>query len=79
MKTTIDFPDALLQDAKIVAAQRRTTLRSLVFQGLEMVMRQPAQDVEEDRKATLRRLLDGMQASNTRPIEPLSREEIYDR
>jgi hypothetical protein len=79
MKTTIDFPDALLQDAKIVAAQRRTTLRNLVFQGLELVMRQPAQDAEADRKATLRRLLDGMQATNTRPIEPLSREEIYDR
>lgn len=34
MKTTIDIADALLAEAKQVAAAERTTLRSLVEQGL---------------------------------------------
>jgi hypothetical protein len=38
MKTTIELPDAIVQQAKIVAAERRTTLRDLVLQGLEHVL-----------------------------------------
>jgi len=34
MKTTLDLPDALLIEAKTVAARRRTTLRSLVESAL---------------------------------------------
>jgi hypothetical protein len=34
MKTTIDLPDDLLIAAKKLAAERRTTLRSLVERGL---------------------------------------------
>ena len=34
MKTTIDIADALLKDAKRVAAKERTTLRSLIESGL---------------------------------------------
>ncbi|MEI8310434.1 MAG: hypothetical protein WCH98_06745 [Verrucomicrobiota bacterium] len=34
MKTTIELPDALLIEAKTVAARRRTTLRSLVENAL---------------------------------------------
>ena len=34
MKTTIDIADALLAEAKRVAADERTTLRALVEQGL---------------------------------------------
>ena len=33
MKTTIDVPDAVLHRAKVLAAQRRTTLRELVLAG----------------------------------------------
>ena len=35
MKTTIDLPDALLIEAKAVAARRRTTLRAMVAHALE--------------------------------------------
>ena len=35
MKTTIDIPDALLRAAKAMAAQRRTTLRSIITHALE--------------------------------------------
>ncbi len=34
MKTTIDLPDALLEEAKRVAAARSTTIKSLVEAGL---------------------------------------------
>lgn len=35
MKTTIDLPDDLLTQAKVMAARRRTTLRDLVMRGLQ--------------------------------------------
>jgi hypothetical protein len=38
MKTTIELPDALGRRAKMLAAERRTTLRALVVEGLERVM-----------------------------------------
>jgi hypothetical protein len=38
VKTTIELPDALLHKAKIVAAQRRTSLKALIEQGLECVL-----------------------------------------
>ena len=37
MKTTIELPDPLFRRAKIVAAQRGTTLRGLVIEGLRTV------------------------------------------
>jgi hypothetical protein len=38
MKTTIDLPDTLFQSAKLHAQQSRTTLRSLVEEGLRRVL-----------------------------------------
>ena len=38
MKTTIELPDEVVRRAKIAAAERRTTLRELVLQGLEQVL-----------------------------------------
>ena len=80
MKTTIDFPDELLHRAKVVAAERRTTLRELVVRGLEAMTSDAGDEVKEkERKKTFKRLLKAMQASNTEPMQPLTREEIYDR
>ncbi len=42
MKTTIDLPDTLLHQAKVTAARRRTTLKNLVVEGLELVMQSPS-------------------------------------
>ena len=78
MKTTIDFPDDLLHRAKVVAAERRTTLRALAVKGLEAVT-SGAVDGEQERKKSMKRLLKAMRASNTEPMVPLTREEIYDR
>jgi lipoprotein NlpI len=38
MKTTIELPDTVVMRAKVLAAERRTTLRELVLEGLEHVL-----------------------------------------
>ncbi len=79
MKTTIDLPDDLLHRAKVAAAQRKTTLKELVVQGLDYAIRHESPGTEELKKAQARKLLLALQAANTCPMRPLSREEIYDR
>ncbi len=37
MKTTIELPDPLFRQAKVLAARRGTTLRALVVEGLQHV------------------------------------------
>jgi hypothetical protein len=79
VKTTIDLPDDVLLKAKVVAAERRTTLRELMIQGIRLITQTPPEAEEKERKAALKRLLKGMKASNTEPMHPRSREDIYDR
>jgi hypothetical protein len=79
VKTTIDLPDELLQRAKIVAAQRRTTLKDLVVQGLEYTTTQCLPEPEVQRSTRAQKLLDALEATNTQPMKPLKRDEIYDR
>lgn len=38
MKTTIDLSDALFEQTKRVAAQRGTTMRALIEEGLRLVL-----------------------------------------
>lgn len=52
MKTTIELPDSVVREAKVLAAQRGTTLRALVLEGLERVIRE-AQVTAEDRARKL--------------------------
>jgi predicted transcriptional regulator len=73
MKTTIELPDAILERTKIAAARRRTTMKNLVIQGLEAILREeaaPAQNVE-----ALARLREGYHLGG----RPLTREEIHAR
>lgn len=79
MKTTIDLPDEVLTKAKIVAAERRTTLRELVLQGLKLVTETPPEAERKQRETELRSLLEAMRASNTEAMVPLKREEIHER
>ena len=79
MKTTIDLPDEVLVKAKVFAAEQRTTLRELVVRGLKLVTEAQEPDDEKQRKVAIKRLLEGMRASNTEAMVPLTREEIYDR
>ena len=39
MRTTVDIPDDLYRAIKILAAERGTTVRELILEGLETVMR----------------------------------------
>lgn len=73
MKTTIDLPEAILHRAKIVAAQRRTTLKELVISGLDQVLN-PDQGNQANESA-LKRLRMGVHLGGT----PLKREEIHAR
>ena len=78
MKTTLELPDELFYKAKLLAAERRTTLKELMIQGLRHVTASPPATMEKQRKATVKRLLKAMQAANAEPMVPLTREEIYD-
>ena len=40
MKTTIDLPDLILEQTKIAAARRRTSIKNLVIEGLELILKQ---------------------------------------
>ena len=42
MKTTLDLNDQLLADAKVLAAQQRTSLTRLIEEGLQLRMRAQA-------------------------------------
>ena len=45
MKTTIDLPEELVLQAKMVALSRKTTLRSLVLQGLKREILNPTSEM----------------------------------
>jgi len=79
MKTTIDLPEEILHQAKIVAAQRKTTLKELVLQGLVLVTEERTDRPNERYLELAERLIAGLQATNTEPLQPLTRNEIYDR
>jgi hypothetical protein len=73
VKTTIDLPDDVLHRAKIVAAQRRTTLKELFLSGLELAMK--ADSEPPARQAALSRLRQGLHLGG----RPLTREQAHER
>ena len=80
MKTTIDLPDDLLHRARITAAQRKTTLRELVIQGLEHSTRAPLEDADTEHKERAARLIAALsRGRNAEPVGRLNRAEIHDR
>lgn len=79
MKTTIELPDAILRRAKVIAAERDTTLKELVTQALEMFLESSSKSDQKSGKKAMRALLRRMQASNDESMQPLTREQIHDR
>jgi hypothetical protein len=73
VKTTIDVPDEVLHRAKVVAAQRRTTLRDLVLTGLDQVLVGKGEAVNV--VGALARLERGMRLGG----KFIAREEIHAR
>jgi hypothetical protein len=41
MRTTVDIPDEVYRSIKIMAAERGTTVRELVLEGVELVRQRP--------------------------------------
>ena len=79
MKTTIDLPEEILHRAKIVAAQRQTILKELVISGLAHALANSDDQAEILRRERVEHLVSILQATNSEPMRPLSREEIHDR
>lgn len=73
MKTTIDLPDDILERTKIAAARRRTTIKNLVIEGLETILRQESPGTPAT--GALARLHRGYHLG----AQPLSREDIHAR
>ncbi|HEY0457266.1 MAG TPA: hypothetical protein VGE41_12920 [Verrucomicrobiae bacterium] len=73
MKTTIDLPDELLHRAKVAAAQRKTTLKKLVVDGLDFMLRTGAQP--SNSSAALKRLRNGLRLGG----RPLTRAQLHER
>jgi len=73
VKTTVDLPEQLLERTKITAARRRTTLKNLIIEGLEKVLREemPAAPPAD----ALARLRQGYHLGG----KPLNREQIHAR
>jgi hypothetical protein len=73
MKTTIDLPDDLLHRAKVVAAQRQTTLKELVQAGLDWVLR--SDTITTHRQSALERMQKGLRLGG----QPLTRNQAHER
>lgn len=73
MKTTIDIADDLLHRAKIVAAQRKTTLKELVQTGLGWAMRNEA--ALPEREEAIAHLRKGLHLGG----KPLTRDQAHER
>lgn len=79
MKTTIDLPDEILHRAKVMAAQRKTTLKAMVLEGLTFSLSGAVLAPESMKQQKADRLLAALRSGNTKPMRPLTRDEIYDR
>ena len=73
MKTTVDLPDHILERTKIAAAKRKTSIKNLIIEGLETVLRENA--VVASPYKALDRLRKGYHLGG----KPLSREETHAR
>ena len=80
MKTTLDLPEDVLIQAKIYAAQHRTTLKELVTEGLRRVISPSAGEIEAAQRTRSERLIAALKdLGHTGTVVPLKREEIHDR
>lgn len=73
MKTTVDLPDDLLHRAKVVAAQRRITLKDLFMTGLDLAFKSDTEASAQQAART--RLKQGLHLGG----QPLARNQIHER
>ena len=70
MRTTVDIPDETYRAIKFLAAERSTTVRQIVLDGVELVRQQK-------QKAPKRFVVPVIQSTRTDKID-LTNEQIYD-
>lgn len=70
MKTTVEIPDPLAEEARAVARREKTTLRALIETGLRQVLR-------ERRRRSSFRLRDA--SFRGRGLQPEFREGVWQR
>ncbi len=75
MKTTLNFHDALLSEAKALAARQRVSLTRLIEEGLRMRLR--AADTPEIKKRRPRPVFDG-KSGLAAGLTGLSTRELLD-
>lgn len=68
MRTTVELPDDLFRMAKVAAAERGSTLRELVMQGLRRVLNEASEKPDASRLPKL--------PSKGRKVYDLSNDEI---
>ena len=73
MKTTIDLPEEILHRAKVLAAQRRTTLKGLVLAGLDHVL--TTEEASSGRLVAMERMKRGYHLGGT----PVNRDQLHER
>ncbi len=77
MKTTIQIPDSLLEDARKVAAKERTTLKALVEEGLRLIVaKRKRSSVFRLRKASFKGM--GLQPHLSGASWDQIREKVYE-
>ena len=72
-KTTIDLPDSIPERTEIAAAHRRASIKNLVIEGLESVLREETPTVTPP--AALARLRQGSHLGG----QTLTREKVHAR
>lgn len=76
MKTTMEIPDDLIRQAKVLAADRGTTFRALVTEGLRRVLREEQVSPTERASRVFEVMDDVAEYSAT---SRMSREEAHER
>jgi hypothetical protein len=73
VKTTVDLPESILERTKIAAARRRTSIKNLIIEGLEVVLREEIPT--EPPADALARLRQGYHLGG----QPLTRDQAHAR
>ena len=73
IETTVDLPDDILEMTKIAAVRRRTSIKNLIIEGLEVVLREES-PVEPPADA-LTRLRQGYHLGG----QPFTRDQAHAR
>ena len=71
MKTTVDLPDSILERTKNAAVRRRTSIKNLIIEGLETVLR--GEIPTEPPAAAFARLRQGYHLGG----QPLTRDQAH--